>query len=53
MPAALTAAELLTGAAEHGVPVKFARIATMQALNRNVDRCLIPIAKKPIGDAEN
>jgi hypothetical protein len=35
MPAVLTAAELLTNAAEHGGPVEFARIATLQALNRH------------------
>jgi hypothetical protein len=35
-PAVLTAAELLTNAAEHGGPIEFARIATLQALNRNV-----------------
>ena len=33
-PAVLAAAELLTNAAEHGGPVEFARIATLQALNR-------------------
>jgi hypothetical protein len=37
-PAVLTAAELLTNAAEHGGPVEFARIATLQALNRHAVR---------------
>jgi hypothetical protein len=35
MPSVTTAAELLTLAAEHGGPVEFARIATLQALNRH------------------
>jgi hypothetical protein len=38
MPVVLTAAELLTNAAEHGGPVEFARIATLQALNRHAVR---------------
>jgi len=38
MPAVLTAAEMLTSAAEHGGPVEFARIVTLQALNRHVVR---------------
>jgi hypothetical protein len=38
MPAALMAAELLTNAAEHRGPVEFARIATLQALNRHAVR---------------
>jgi hypothetical protein len=32
MPAVLTAAEMLTNAAEHGGPVELAQIATLQAL---------------------
>ena len=39
-PAILTAAEFLTNAAEHGGPVEFARIATLQALNRHVARVI-------------
>jgi hypothetical protein len=35
-PSVTTAAKLLTLAAEHGGPIEFARIATLQALNRNV-----------------
>jgi hypothetical protein len=35
MPAVVTAAERLTLAAEHGGPTEFARIATLQALNRH------------------
>ena len=35
MPSVATAAELLTLAAEHRGPVEFARIATLQALNRH------------------
>jgi hypothetical protein len=34
MPSVTTAAECLSLAAEHGGPVEFARIATLQALNR-------------------
>jgi hypothetical protein len=34
MPEILTASDLLTNAAEHGGPVEFARIATLQAINR-------------------
>jgi hypothetical protein len=46
-PAVLTAAELLTNAAEHGGPVEFARIATLQALNRRVECTLNPASKAP------
>jgi hypothetical protein len=42
MPTVLTAAELLTGAAEDGVPIEFARIATLQAINRNAERVFNP-----------
>jgi hypothetical protein len=35
LPAVLTAAELLTAAAEHGGPIEFARIATLQAIPRS------------------
>ena len=38
LPAVLTAAEMLTAAAEHGGPIEFARIATLQALNRHAVR---------------
>jgi hypothetical protein len=37
-PAVLTAAEMLTNAAEHRGPIEFARIGTLQALNRNAVR---------------
>ena len=37
-PVVLTAAELLTNAAEHRGPDEFARIATLQALNRHAVR---------------
>ena len=47
MPAVLTAAELLTSAAEHGSPVEFARIATLQALNRHTVRNFNPERKDP------
>jgi hypothetical protein len=38
MPEILTASDLLTQAAEHGGPLEFARIATLQAINRHVER---------------
>jgi hypothetical protein len=38
MPAVLTAAEMLTKAAKHGGPIEFARIGTLQALNRHAVR---------------
>ena len=38
MPAVLTAAEMITSAAENGSPIEFARIATLRALNRHVAR---------------
>jgi hypothetical protein len=34
LPAVGTAAELLTNAAEHGGPIEFARIATLQAISQ-------------------
>ena len=34
-PVILTAAELITSAAERGGPIEFARIATLRALNRH------------------
>jgi hypothetical protein len=41
----LTASDLLTQAAEHGGPVEFARIATLQAINRQVQRVIDPSRK--------
>ena len=38
MPVVLTAAELITSAAERGGPVEFARIATLRAVNRQAVR---------------
>jgi hypothetical protein len=38
----LTAAELLINAAEHGDPIEFARIATLQAINRHAASVFIP-----------
>jgi hypothetical protein len=35
-PVILTAAELITSAAERGGPIEFARIATLRAINRHV-----------------
>ena len=41
----LTASDLLTQAAEHDGAVEFARIATLQAINRHVERVLNPNRK--------
>jgi hypothetical protein len=41
-PVILTAAELITSAAERDGPIEFARIATLRALNRHVERVLNP-----------
>jgi hypothetical protein len=49
-PVILTAAELITSAAERGGPIEFARIATLRALNRHVERVLNPdIVRTRIG----
>jgi hypothetical protein len=45
MPAVLTAAELLTNAAEQGGPIEFARIATLRAINRHAARAFNPDRK--------
>ena len=51
-PVILTAAELITSAAERGGPIEFARIATLRALNRHAKRVLNPdIVKTRIGAA--
>jgi hypothetical protein len=42
IPVVLTAAELITSAAERGGPIEFARIATLRALDRHVERVLNP-----------
>ena len=42
----LTASDLLTQAAEHDGPVEFARIATLQAINRHVERVFDPSRKE-------
>jgi hypothetical protein len=36
MPVILTAAEMITSAAERGAPIEFARIATLRALNPDI-----------------
>jgi hypothetical protein len=46
MPVVLTAAELLTNAAERGGPVEFARIANLQAINRHAQRVFNPDRKE-------
>jgi hypothetical protein len=45
MAEVLTASDLLTQAAEHGGSVEFARIATLQAINRHVERVFDPSKK--------
>jgi hypothetical protein len=49
LPAVLTAAEMLTAAAEHGGPVEFARITTLRALNRRMEHTFDPERKIPPG----
>jgi hypothetical protein len=44
-PVVLTAAELITSAAERGGPVEFARIATLRAINRHPAR-VRPVAQR-------
>jgi hypothetical protein len=51
LPAVITAAEMLTAAAEHGGPIEFARIATLQALNRHAFRVFVPTTKSCTGSA--
>jgi hypothetical protein len=50
MPVVLTAAELLTNAAEHGGPLEIARIATLQAINRHVEAANFLAAPAPMPD---
>jgi hypothetical protein len=45
-PVVLTAAELITSAAERGGPVEFARIATLRAINRHIERVFDPSLKE-------
>jgi hypothetical protein len=45
MPVILTAAELITSAAEQGGAIEFARIATLRAINRHVERTFDPSRK--------
>ena len=45
MPEILTAAELLTNAAEGDGPIEFACIATLQAINRHAGRVFNPSRK--------
>jgi hypothetical protein len=47
LPAVLTAAEMLTAAAEDRGPVEFARIATLRALNGHAERVFDPDRKDP------
>jgi hypothetical protein len=46
LPVVLTAAELITSAAEHGGPIEFARIATLRAINRHAVREFNPDRKE-------
>jgi hypothetical protein len=49
-PVILTAAEMITSAAERGGPIEFARVATLRALNRHLECVLNPdILKSRIG----
>ena len=47
MPVVLTAAEMLTAAAEHRGPIEFARIATLQAIHRHAVRTFNSERKGP------
>jgi hypothetical protein len=47
MPVVLTAAEMLTAAAEHRGPIEFARIATLQAIHRHAARVFNRKHKEP------
>ena len=46
-PVVLTAAELVTSAAERGDPIEFARIATLRAVNRHAMREFNPDLQRP------
>jgi hypothetical protein len=46
-PVVLTAAELITSAAERDDPIEFARIATLRALNRHAVREFYPDWQRP------
>jgi hypothetical protein len=46
-PVVLTAAELITSAAERDGPIEFARIATLRAANRHAVREFNPVRKDP------
>ena len=46
LPQVLTASNIMTKAAEQGGPVEFARIATLQAINRHVERVFDPSRKE-------
>ena len=46
LPVVLTAAEMITSAAERGGPIEFARIATLRAINRHVERVFDPTRKE-------
>jgi hypothetical protein len=47
LPVVLTAAEMITSAAEHGGPIEFARIATLRAVSRHAVREFDPTRKEP------
>ena len=46
-PVVLTAAEMITSAAERGGPIEFARIATLRAVSRHAVREFDPTRKEP------
>jgi hypothetical protein len=51
-PVILTAAKIITSAAERGYPIEFARIATLRALNRHVSAYSIPIVRDALEPAQ-
>jgi hypothetical protein len=45
LPEVLTASDIITKAAEQAGPIEFARITTLQAINRHVERAFDPSCK--------
>jgi hypothetical protein len=52
-PVIVTAADLITSAAERDAPIEFARIATLRALNRHVECVLNPNILKSLSTLLN
>jgi hypothetical protein len=52
-PVVLTAAELITSAAERGGPIEFARVAPLRAINRHIERVLADMAGLAAGSTRS